>query len=280
MNFKKLFDGQITFNVKVKEAVKGGVVGLYKGASVFIPASQLALSYIEDLSSYIGMTLEVELSEYQMATKKVVASHKNVLKRQLAAQKSDQLSRINVDDQLTGTVVRLADYGAFVDLGAIDGLIHVSQMSWRRVKNPSEILNVGDVVDVIVLKVEREKEKVSLKLAQVQENPWETISTRYAVGDVVKGKVTRLMNFGAFVEVEEGVEGLVHISELSENHVTRPNEVVQVGDEIEVMVLELDVDNHRISLSLKAVTGMDLEDYESLMPEEDSAPATLSDLFW
>ncbi|MDH8677692.1 30S ribosomal protein S1 [Fusibacter bizertensis] len=277
--FQKLFDGQITFNIKVKEAVKGGVVGLYKGASVFIPASQLALSYIEDLSSYIGMTLEVELSEYQMATKKVVASHKNVLKRQLAAQKSDQLSRINVDDQLTGTVVRLADYGAFVDLGAIDGLIHVSQMSWRRVKNPSEILNVGDVVDVIVLKVEREKEKVSLKLAQVQENPWETISTRYAVGDVVKGKVTRLMNFGAFVEVEEGVEGLVHISELSENHVTRPNEVVQVGDEIEVMVLELDVDNHRMSLSLKAVTGMDLEDYESLMPEEDSAPATLSDLF-
>ena len=277
--FQKLFDGQITFNVKVKEAVKGGVVGLYKGASVFIPASQLALSYIEDLSSYIGMTLEVELSEYQMATKKVVASHKNVLKRQLAAQKSDQLSRINVDDQLTGTVVRLADYGAFVDLGAIDGLIHVSQMSWRRVKNPSEILNVGDVVDVIVLKVEREKEKVSLKLAQVQENPWETISTRYAVGDVVKGKVTRLMNFGAFVEVEEGVEGLVHISELSENHVTRPNEVVQVGDEIEVMVLELDVDNHRMSLSLKAVTGMDLEDYESLIPEEDSAPATLSDLF-
>jgi Ribosomal protein S1 len=277
--FQKLFDGQITFNVKVKEAVKGGVVGLYKGASVFIPASQLALSYIEDLSSYIGMTLEVELSEYQMATKKVVASHKNVLKRQLAAQKSDQLSRINVDDQLTGTVVRLADYGAFVDLGAIDGLIHVSQMSWRRVKNPSEILNVGDVVDVIVLKVEREKEKVSLKLAQVQENPWETISTRYAVGDVVKGKVTRLMNFGAFVEVEEGVEGLVHISELSENHVTRPNEVVQVGDEIEVMVLELDVDNHRMSLSLKAVTGMDLEDYESLMSEEDSAPATLSDLF-
>lgn len=277
--FQKMYDEQQTFDVKIKEAVKGGVVGNYNGTPVFIPASQLAMTYVEDLSSYVGMILEIELTEYQMATKKVVGSHKNILKKKLEAKKTDQISRINVDDEITGTVVRLADYGAFVDLGGIDGLIHISQMSWRRVKHPSEVLKVGDVVDVVVLKVEREKEKVSLKLAKVQENPWETILSRYTVGDIVKGKVTRLMNFGAFVEIEEGIEGLVHISELSENHVNRANEIVQVGDEIETLILELDAENQRMSLSLKAVTGMDLEDYESYLPEEESKAATMSDLF-
>lgn len=277
--FQKMYDEHQSFNVKIKEAVKGGVVGNYNGTPVFIPASQLAITYVEDLSSYVGMTLEIELTEYQMATKKVVGSHKNILKKQLEVKKTDRLSRINAEDQITGTVVRLADYGAFVDLGGIDGLIHISQMSWRRVKHPSEILKVGDVVDVIVLKVEREKEKISLKLAKVQENPWETILTRFAVGDIVKGKVTRLMTFGAFVEIEEGVEGLVHISELAENHVTRPSEVVQIDEEIDTMILEIDAENHRMSLSLKAVTGMDLEDYERFMPEEEEAPTTLSDLF-
>lgn len=277
--FQKMFDEHQTFDVKIKEAVKGGVVGYFNGTPVFIPASQLAITYVEDLSSYVGMILEIELTEYQMATKKVVGSHKNILKKKLEAKKTDQISRINVDDEITGTVVRLADYGAFVDLGGIDGLIHISQMSWRRVKHPSEILKVGDVVDVVVLKVEREKEKVSLKLAKVQENPWETILSRYAVGDIVKGKVTRLMAFGAFVEIEEGIEGLVHISELSENHVNRANEIVQVGDEIETLILELDAENQRLSLSLKAVTGMDLEDYESFLPDEAPKAATMSDLF-
>ncbi len=277
--FQKMYDEHQTFDVKIKEAVKGGVVGYYNGTPVFIPASQLAITYVEDLSSYVGMILEIELTEYQMATKKVVGSHKNILKKKLEAKKTDQISRINVDDEITGTVVRLADYGAFVDLGGIDGLIHISQMSWRRVKHPSEVLKVGDVVDVVVLKVEREKEKVSLKLAKVQENPWETIISRYAVGDIVKGKVTRLMTFGAFVEIEEGIEGLVHISELSENHVNRANEIVQVGDEIETLILELDAENQRMSLSLKAVTGMDLEDYESYLPDEESKAATMSDLF-
>ena len=276
--FQELFNSGKSFKVKVKEAVKGGVVALYRGARVFIPASQLSLSYVSDLAVYVGNTLEVILTEYSSENKKVVASHKAILQKQMAVKKADLISRISPEDKITGTVVRIADYGAFVDLGGVDGLIHISQMSWRRVKHPSEVLKEGDVVDVIVLSVDRDKEKISLKLAQVQQNPWETITERYAVEDIVTGKVTKYMTFGVFVEIEEGVEGLIHISELSEEHVSRPQDVVQIGDEVEVMIIELDATANRMSLSMKAVASIDEADYEEFAQEEVQN-TTLSDLF-
>lgn len=278
-DFKSFLENGRSFKVKVKEAVKAGVVAHYNGANVFIPASQLAMSYVEDLKSYVGMSLEVVLLELDVDKKKVVASHKEILRKQLSEKKTDALSRVSAGDQLTGTVVRLADYGAFVDLGNIDGLIHISQMSWRRVKHPSEILNVGDVVDVVVLSVDRDQEKVSLKLTEKKENPWLDIESHYHVEDIVKGRVVRLMNFGAFVEIEEGIEGLIHISELSEQHVTRPAEVVQIGDEVEVMILDVDGENQRLSLSLKAMADVDPIDYNLDSDQEDEKPTTLSDLF-
>jgi small subunit ribosomal protein S1 len=277
--FQTLFDTHKSFNVKIKEAVKGGVVGLYQGASVFIPASQLSMAYVEDLKPFVGMTLPVMITEYDAAKKKVVASHKTILKDQLAVKKADQMSRIGVGDDFTGTVVRLADYGAFVDLGGVDGLIHVSQMSWKRVKHPSEVLKEGDVVKVVVLSVDRDKEKISLKLAEVKENPWETITDRYAIDDIVTGRVTRLMNFGAFVEIEEGIEGLIHISELSENHINKPSEAVSIGDEVNVMILDIDSAANRLSLSLKAAKEVEDTvgyDYEEEEPVQNT---TLSDLF-
>lgn len=276
--FQELFNSGKSFKVKVKEAVKGGVVALYRGARVFIPASQLSLSYVSDLAVYVGNTLEVILTEYSSDNKKVVASHKTILQSQMAVKKADFISRISPDDKMTGTVVRIADYGAFVDLGGVDGLIHISQMSWRRVKHPSEVLKEGDVVEVIVLSVDRDKEKISLKLAQVQQNPWETITERYAVEDIVTGKVTKFMTFGVFVEIEEGVEGLIHISELSEEHVMRPQDIVQIGDEVEVMIIELDAAANRMSLSMKAVASIDEADYEDYA-QEDVQNTTLSDLF-
>lgn len=277
--FQKLYDDKQSFDVKVKEAVKGGVVAHYKGASVFIPASQLAVSYVEDLNSFIGMTLEVELSEYDASKKKVVASHKEILKKRMATKKVDALARISQGDVMTGTVVRLADYGAFVDLGSVDGLIHVSQMSWRRVKHPSEVMKEGDVVEVIVLSVDREKEKISLKLAEIHENPWHTIADHYQVGDLVRGRVTKLMNFGAFVEIEEGIEGLVHISELAEQHVTRASEIVSVGDEVDVVILDMDAATQKMSLSIKAAADMDVMETEGYDEADQPTNTTLSDLF-
>lgn len=277
--FQKMFDEKQTFSVKVKEAVKGGVIAHYKGASVFIPASQLSVSYVENLSSFVGMTLEVALTEYDATKKKVVASHKEILKKQLAEKKSDALARISPGDAMTGTVVRMADYGSFVDLGGVDGLIHISQMSWRRVKHPSEVMHEGDVVDVIVLAVDREKEKISLKLAEVHENPWHTITERFEIGDLVTGRVTKLMNFGVFVEIEEGIEGLIHISELAEQHVTRPSEIVSIGDEVSVVILDMDIEAQKMSLSLKAAAEMDEVDLMDFEDDTQETQTTLSDLF-
>ena len=276
--FQRLFELKKPFSVKVKEVVKGGVVAQFKGASVFIPASQVALHYVEDLKPYIGMTLEVVLTEYDAATKKVVASHKEILKEQEAAKKGDALSRISVGDQLTGTVVKLADYGAFVELGSVQGLIHVSQMSWKRVKHPSEVLSVGDAVKVQVLAVDRDKEKVSLKLSEIAQNPWTTLSERYQVNDIVTGTVTRIMNFGAFVEIEEGVEGLIHISELSEERVNKVTDIVKIGMEVEAVILEIDSEQQKLALSIKALSEFTEEDFE-LLEEQTPSNTTMSDLF-
>lgn len=277
--FQTLYDTHKSFNVKVKEAVKGGVIAHFKGFPVFIPASQLSLAFVEDLTPYVGMTLEIELTEYNADKKKVVGSHKNLLKNKLAVKKADALSRLSSGDALEGTVVRLADYGAFVNIGDVDGLIHISQMSWKHIKHPSEVLAVGDVVKVIILSVDRDKEKVSLKLAEIKENPWETLSERYAIEEIVAGKVTRLMNFGAFVEIEDGVEGLVHISELAEQHVTRPQEIVQVGDAVEVMILDMDPQSQKLSLSIKAVVALGDVTYDDYTEETADSQTTMSDLF-
>ncbi|MDW7662286.1 MAG: 30S ribosomal protein S1 [Bacillota bacterium] len=275
----EMHQNQKSFELKIKEAVKGGVVGVYKTARVFIPASQLSLSFVENLDTYVGTKLKVQLIEFQPDTKKAVASHKVILKRDAESKRADRLSRISIGDALSGTVVRLADYGAFVDLGGVDGLIHVSQMSWKRVKHPSEVLKEGDVVDVIVMNVDREKEKISLKLAEVQENPWENIYMTHHINDIVTGKVTRLTQFGAFVELTEGIEGLIHISELSDQHVAQASEIVKVGDTVEVMILDIDAEQHRMALSLKAVDTLDEEEYLEMTEEEPDQTTTLSDLF-
>lgn len=273
-----LFQEEKTFELKIKEAVKGGVVGIYKTARIFIPASQLSLAYVSDLTAYVGTKLDVKLIELIADSKKAVASHKVIEQADAAAKRDDFLSRVSVNDRLTGTVTRLAQYGAFVDLGGVDGLIHVSQMSWRHVKHPSEIMNEGDVVDVIVINVDREAGKIGLKLATIIENPWESIYTRYAPNDIVPARITRITQFGAFAELEEGVEGLIHISELSEEHVAKASEVVQVGEEVEVLILDLDAENQKISLSLKAVEPLDEEIIDLIETDEESS-TTMQDLF-
>ena len=275
--FEKIFEGKRKLKVKVKEAVTGGLVADYKGARVFIPASQVALSYVDDLKPYLHQTMEIVLIDYKKAEQKVVGSRKVIELEAQERSKADIMSRISADDRITGKVVRLADYGAFVDLGGVDGLIHISQLSNRRIKHPSEVLNEGDLVDVIVLEVNREKDRISLKLADIKASPWESVDVNYQVEDIVLGTVTRIMNFGAFVEIEDGLEGLVHISELSDQHVSRVQEVVNVGDEIQVMILQIDSENQKIALSLKAAKEAELQDLEPY--EEEAQTTTMSDLF-
>ncbi|GAU78006.1 30S ribosomal protein S1 [Fusibacter sp. 3D3] len=275
--FEKIMNSKRPFKVKVKEVVTGGLVADYKGARVFIPASHVALAYVEDLKPYLHQTLEIVLIDYKKEDQKVVGSRKVIEQEAQERSKADRLSRISPDDRITGKVVRIADYGAFVDLGGVDGLVHISQMSNKRIKHPSEVVQEGALVEVIVLEVNREKERISLKLADIKESPWETVDVHYHVDDVVAGKVTRIMNFGAFVEIEDGLEGLIHISELSEQHVSRVQEVVNVGDEIEVMIIQIDSENQKMGLSLKAAKEAELSDFEPYAEEEQTT--TLSDLF-
>jgi small subunit ribosomal protein S1 len=274
-----LVDSNQSLNLTVKEAVKGGVVGVYKGARIFIPASQVALHFVEDLSAYAGTCFDVKIIELDTDKKRVVASRRAIEEVERAKRKADTLARLAPKDKLKGTVVRLANYGAFVDLGDVDGLVHVSQMSWRRVKHPSEIVKEGDVVEVEVISVDREKEKISLKLANVTQSPWANIAEHYQADDIVMGKVVRITSFGAFVELEEGVEGLIHISELSTEHVAKVNDVVNEGDEVEVMVLSVDPAKEIISLSMKEVALIDETENYEIAEEEAPQAATLSDLF-
>lgn len=277
---KALMQDKKKIDVRIKEAVKAGVVASYKSARLFIPASQLDLQYVEDLSAYVGQKLEVLIQEVDEEKKKVIASHKVILKERQDKARSNDLARLKEGETLTGTVVRLADYGAFVNLGAVDGLIHISQLSWKRVKHPSEVVNEGDVVEVIVINVDRETERVGLKLAKVQENPWNTVHLNYKEDTIVTGTVTRVTTFGAFIELEEGIEGLCHISELSEQHVTRVQEVVNVGDSVEAYILSIDADQQQMSLSLKAAVEEEGSDYDlSALQDEEETPTTLSDLF-
>lgn len=276
---KSLLETQKPVSVRIKEAVKGGVVALYKGVRVFIPASQLDLSYVETFESYLGQKVDVVITEVNQEKNKVVASQRVVLKALQEKKRSSAYARLKEGEVLTGTVVRLADYGAFVNIGEVDGLIHISQLSWRRVKHPSEVVKEGDLVEVIVTQIDAESGRVGLKLAKVQENPWDTIANHYEENQVVTGVVTRITNFGAFIELEEGVEGLCHISELSDAHVNRVQEVVQIGDTVEVLILSVDAIQHQMALSVKAALEVSETTYEMPEEEQEDAPTTLSDLF-
>ena len=265
--------------LKIKEAVKGGVVGYYKTARIFVPASQLSLSYVEDLSVYAGTTLEVEVIEVDGEKKRAVASHKSILQVEAEEKKAALMDSLKVGDVIQGTVARITDFGAFVDIGGADGLVHISQMSLRRINHPSEVVKVGESVEVIVLKVDREKEKISLKLETAAHDPWNEIDDNYAAGDVVNGKVMRLAPFGAFIELEPGIEGLLHISEMADHHVATPSEVVNEGDTVDVTILSIDKRQKKISLSMKDGAAAEVEFEMPEASDDASAKTTMQDLF-
>ncbi|MBN9644588.1 30S ribosomal protein S1 [Corynebacterium mendelii] len=241
----------------VIEVVKGGLI-LDIGLRGFLPASLVEMRRVRDLDPYIGQEIEAKIIELDKNRNNVVLSRRAWLEQTQSEVRSEFLHQLQKGQVRKGTVSSIVNFGAFVDLGGVDGLVHVSELSWKHIDHPSEVVTVGDEVTVEVLDVDLDRERVSLSLKATQEDPWRVFARTHAVGQIVPGKVTKLVPFGAFVRVEEGIEGLVHISELAERHVEVPDQVVNVGEEAMVKVIDIDLDRRRISLSLKQAD----EDYQ------------------
>ena len=236
-----------------KEAVKGGLLADVAGIRTFIPASQLSLRYVEKIDEFVGQNMTLKIIEIDKAKKRIVASRKAVLMVEEAEKKKKIWESLEVGSIVKGTVRRLADFGAFVDIGGVDGLVHVTDLSWGRVKHPSDVVSVGQEIDVKILNVDPERERISLSYKQTQPKPWSVADQKYPVGSVVEGKVVRITTFGAFVELEPGLDGLVHISQCALTRIAKVEDAVNVGDIVRVKVLDVNTEAKRISLSIREV---------------------------
>ena len=263
------FNSGETVEGEVIEVVKGGLI-LDIGLRGFLPASLVDLRRVKDLNAYMGTRIEARVIEMDRNRNNVVLSRRVVLEEARKAERSEILSKLKPGMRLRGTVSSIVDFGAFVDLGGIDGLIHISELSWNHVNHPSEVVKVGQEVEVQVLDVDLNRERISLGLKQTTEDPWRTLVKKYPVGAIVEGTVTKLVTFGVFVDLGDGVEGLVHISEMAKQHVDQPSQVCSVGDKVQVKVMEIDLDRRRISLSMKAAA-------ETLGTEVEVKPLPESD---
>ena len=238
----------------VIEVVKGGLI-IDLGVRGFLPASLVDIRRVPNLDEYLGQNIQCKVIELNRSRNNVVLSRRAVLEEERKEQRQAILERLQPGLIIEGQISNIVDFGAFVDLDGIDGLIHISELSWSHVNHPSEILSIGDTVQVKVLDIDRDRQRISLGLKQTQEDPWQRVVDTYNVGDELEGTVTKVVAFGAFVEILEGVEGLVHISELAQQHVENPREIVQPGDEVKVKILEIDSERRRLSLSIKRVEG-------------------------
>ena len=263
----------------VIEVVKGGLI-LDLGVRGFLPASLVDIRRVQNLDEFMGQKLECKVIELNRSRNNVVLSRRAVLEEERKEVREQILGNLEPGQVVEGKISNIVDFGAFVDLEGIDGLIHISELSWSHVNHPSEVVSIGDTVRVKVLDIDRDRQRISLGLKQTQEDPWQTVLNEYKEGDVVEGKVTKIVAFGAFVQILPGVEGLVHISELAQHHVESPAEVVRPGDELKVKILEVDDSRRRLSLSVKRVEGQELPTrevgddvvIEDAEPPEDLAP--------
>lgn len=261
-------------NVKLIRAVNGGVIAAFKEVTGFIPMSQLSDKYVEKADEYLGQVMDVKVTRVDIRRGRAVFSHKAVLLEEKRKMIAEVWSSLNVDDIVEGKVMRFTDYGAFVDIGGVDGLLHISEISWGKLKHPQEILKIGDIINVKILAMNEEKGKISLGLKQTMPEPWSVIERKYEIGQIVKGKVVQIKEYGAFIELEAGLDGLVHISEIANKRVNNVSEEIELGQEIEAKILELDVDRKRISLSIKDATlELHPELVEAMEDEEYEEPA-------
>lgn len=257
------------FDAEVNEIVKGGLV-VDLGVRGFVPASMVEDHYVEDFSEYQGKTLSFKIVELDKDKNRLILSHRAVVEEEKKQERKNVLEKLSADQVLEGTVQRLTDFGAFVDIGGVDGLVHISQLSHQHIDKPSEVVHEGEKVTVKVLSVDRDNERISLSIKETLPGPWENIAEKAPVGSVLKGTVKRLVSFGAFVEVLPGVEGLVHISQISHQHIGTPHEVLEEGQTVHVKVLDVNEGEQRLSLSIKELEEQEDNNQDFELPEETS----------
>lgn len=270
-NFKELAAAQTNkeiISVKLIKSVNSGVIAAYKEISGFIPLSQLSDRYVENADEFLGQTVDVEVIKVDNKRNRAVFSRKAVLVDEKRKQVAEIWANLNVGDVVEGKVMRFTDYGAFVDIGGVDGLLHISEISWGKLKHPKEVLNIGDIINVKILALNEEKGKISLGLKQTQPEPWSLVGSKYEIGQIIEGKVVQIKDYGAFVELEAGLDGLVHISEIANRRVENVSDELELGDSITAKIMEIDADRKRISLSIKALLGDEETETEAEATEE------------
>jgi len=283
------YENKAPVKAKVIEVVNGGIIASLSGVRIFVPASQVSDRYVKDLKEFLNKTVSLRIIEFNRQKRKIVGSQRVLIEEEKAKLMDDVWKNIEPGKKYNGVVKSLTDFGAFVDIGGVDGLIHVSELSWGKIKHPSEVLRVGDNVEVTVLEFDKDKNRISLGFRKAEDNPWYNASQKYRVGDVVKGKVVRLVPFGAFLELEDGIDGLVHISQISSSRIGKPGDVLQLGQVVEAKIIEANYEAKKINLSIKEVNPIEIpavragadtaEEAESLPTEhKEETPVTISEL--
>ena len=256
-----------TVDATVTEENKGGLVATVKGIRVFVPASQSGVAKGGDMAAMVGQAVQMKITEVNRARRRVIGSIRAVTSEARKAAQEKIWSEIEVGAKYHGTVKSLTSYGAFVDIGGVDGMVHVSELSWNRIKTPAEVVSVGDEIDVYVIAVDPEKHKISLGYKTAEMNPWNQFMTGYNVGDVVDVKIVKLMTFGAFAEIIPGVDGLIHISQIADKRIGKPEDVLAEGQEVQVKITDVDAENKRISLSIRALIEPAADEAEEVAEE-------------
>lgn len=250
-NIEKSFEENKLISVKVKEVIKGGLSCDANGVKVFMPASQCSIRRIENFNTLLGKSLDVKVIEFEKRNNKIVVSRR-VVEETLAKEEKERIwNSIKSGEKRQGVVTKLVKFGAFVDIGGVNGLIHLNDMSWSRVNKPEDVVSVGDNVEVFVQEVDKSKGRISLSLKDILQNPWDNIKTKYKVNDVLDGVVSKFIKVGAFVEIEPGVEGFVHISEITDENISKPSDALEIGKKIKVKILDINSDENKIALSIK-----------------------------
>lgn len=260
---ENLFNTKEVVKAKVNLVLKGGLVVIIKEVRVFIPASLVSDEFVSDLEQFKDQELSFIITEFNLKKNRIIGNRRVLIEKSKSSQVEEAFSTMQVGDVMTGVIKNITDYGVFVNVGGVDGLVHISELSWGRIRSPKDVVKVGDEVKVRVLEIIKEKKKISLSMKFSDENPWNDAEVKYAVGNVVSGKVARMTDFGAFVELETGVDALLHVSQISVKHVEKPSDVLKVGDAVTAKITDLNLKDKKISLSVK-----ELEKKEEVVTEE------------